>query len=105
MVTAEMQPRDPVDFDKWYREEHLHMLSKLPGYRRSLRYKLGPRTPLTEGDDPPRFLAIHEVDDAVKALSGKEIEDVNATEWTKKNVSESDAFIARGWRLLHKEGY
>lgn len=100
-----MHPLDPDDCDRWYREEHLDMLAKLPGYRRTLRYRLGPRTALTKGEDPPVFLAIHEVEDAVKALSTKEIEAANATEWTKKNVKESNPFIARGWRLVHSEGY
>jgi hypothetical protein len=45
-----MNPEDPDDFEKWYREEHLELLSKLPGYQRSLRYKIGPRTPLTQGE-------------------------------------------------------
>ena len=55
-----MNPENPEDFEKWYREEHLELLSKLPGYRRSLRYKIGPRTPLTQGETEP-YLAIHEV--------------------------------------------
>ena len=55
-----MNPSDEEDFEKWYREEHLELLSKLPGYRRSLRYKIGPRSPLTKGETQP-YLAIHEV--------------------------------------------
>jgi hypothetical protein len=55
-----MNPTNEADFEKWYREEHLEMLSKLPGYRRSLRYKIGPQNPLTQGETQP-YLAIHEV--------------------------------------------
>lgn len=55
-----MNPSDEQDFERWYREEHLHLLSKLPGYRRSTRWKIGPRTPLTQGETQP-YLAIHEV--------------------------------------------
>ncbi len=50
-----------------YREEHLELLSKLPGYRRSLRYKLSQtQMPLTKGSGPEEvqpWLSIHEIDD------------------------------------------
>lgn len=99
-----MQPRDPADFDKWYREEHLDMLGQLPGYRRSLRYRLGHRTPLAKGESPPVFLAVHEVDDVVEALESKELEVANATPWTQEHIKDSDPFIARGWRQVCSEG-
>lgn len=104
LATAEIQPLDPVDYDKWYREEHLDMLSKMPSYRRSLRYKIGPKTPLTQGT-PPSFIAIHEVDDATKALASQELVDVNSTPWTQKHMKEADPFIMRVWKLLHSEGF
>ena len=82
-----MNPEDPDDFEKWYREEHLDMLAKLPGYHRSLRYKIGPDTPLTEGPTQP-FLAIHFVDD-ISAFSSKEAEAANVTPWTVKHIEHS----------------
>ena len=90
-----MNPGDEEDFEKWYREEHLDMLSKLPGYRRSLRFKLGPDTPLTKESTQP-YLAIHEVDNCDKAFSSKEAEAANTTPWTVKHIEESKPFIARG---------
>ncbi|KAF2681310.1 hypothetical protein K458DRAFT_310096 [Lentithecium fluviatile CBS 122367] len=105
ILTAEMHPNDAVDFDNWYREEHLQKLSKLPGYRRTLRYKLGPKTHLTKGDVVPAFLAMHEIDDVVKALEGKELEETNGTEWTKKVLADCNIFFARGWKLVGTAGY
>ena len=90
-----MNPQDPEDFEKWYREEHLDLLSKLPGYRRSLRYKIGPKTPLTRDESPPPYLAIHEVE-SVDAFGSKEAEAANSTPWTAKHIKESVPFIARG---------
>ena len=58
ILVVYMNPEDPEDFEKWYREEHLALLARLPGYHRSLRYKLGPKTPLTQGETQP-YLAIH----------------------------------------------
>ena len=82
-----MNPEDPDDFEKWYREEHLGLLAKLPGYHRSLRYKIGPRTPLTQGETQP-YLAIHFVDD-VSAFGSKEAEVANTTPWTVKHIEQS----------------
>ena len=76
----------------------MELLSKLPGYRRSLRYKLSPvQTPLTKGEGPEEvqpYLAIHEIDD-VAAFGSKEAEEANTTPWTKKHIEESHPFIAR----------
>lgn len=83
-----MNPEDPDDFEKWYQEEHLDLLSKLPGYNRSLRYKIGPKAPLTQGEPEP-YLAIHFVDDVSKAFGGKEAEAANTTPWTVKHIQQS----------------
>ena len=87
VVAIYMNPEDPEDFEKWYREEHLKMLSKLPGYHRSLRYKIGPRTPLTQGDTEP-YLALHFVND-VSTFETKEAEAANTTPWTVKHIDQS----------------
>lgn len=90
-----MNPKDVEDFEFWYRNEHLSMLSNLPGYRRSLRYKIGPKTELTRDESPPPYLAIHEID-SVDAFGSKEAEAANTTPGSKKHIAESDPFIARG---------
>ena len=87
IVMVYMNPQDVEDFEKWYREEHLDMLSKLPGYHRSLRYKIGPRTPLTQGETEP-YLAIHFVND-VSAFESQEAADANATSGSIKHIQES----------------
>ena len=104
ILTVYMNPENPEDFEKWYREEHLNLLAKLPGYRRTLRYKIGPKTPLTKDEDPPPYLAIHEVDDVV-AFGGKEADAANSTPWTVKHIEQSKPFIARGWKLVAPEGF
>lgn len=99
-----MEPVDEEDLEKWYREEHLEMLSKMPGYRRSLRYILGPRTPLTLGE-PGKFLAIHEVDDMDAASSSEESKAAITTPWSVKHIKGSKLFIVRRWALIHSEGF
>ncbi|KAK5064437.1 hypothetical protein LTR84_000270 [Exophiala bonariae] len=104
LVTVEMEPVDEADLDKWYQEEHLEMLSKMPGYRRSSRYVLGPKTPITLGE-PGRFLALHELDDLHAASFSEESAAANTTPWSVKHIQGSKVFIARGWELLHSEGF
>lgn len=102
-VTVEMDPVDGADFHKWYQDEHLDMLHKLPGYRRSSRYAIGPKTPLTEGE-PAKYLAIHEMD-GLAGLDSEEGKAANNTPWTIKHIKDSKVFIARAWELIDCKGF
>jgi hypothetical protein len=98
-----MDPVDEVDFDKWYREEHLDMLAAMPGYRRTLRYVLGPKAPLTRGE-PAKFLAVHEMDE-LKGLGSEAGQAANQTPWTVRHVKESKVFVVRAWELVYSLGF
>lgn len=100
-----MYPQDADDFDKWYREEHLNMMLKAPGFRRCLRYKLGPRTPQTKDEDPPTFMAVYEVDGVKEFLFSDDAARAGGTEWSKKHMTESKASVIRGWEKVHAEGF
>jgi hypothetical protein len=68
------------EFDRWYREEHLGQVARMPGWRRSTRYELIFK--VQSKDDPrreeaPRYLAIHEFDE------GTEIQRMPREEWTE----------------------
>lgn len=102
-VTAEIDPFDEVDFDKWCREEHLDMLHKLPGHRRSARYQIGQRTPLTEGD-PGKRLTIHEIDH-LGGLSSPELKAASSTPWRLKTVKNSNGLTTRAWELIYSMGF
>lgn len=98
-----IEPKDDVDYNAWYSEEHLYMLAKVPGYRRSQRYKLGKadgRTP----EDAPRFIAVHEFD-TLEHLDGPELREADASPWTLKNLREAKMVDVRGFRLLTSLGY
>lgn len=103
--TVEMESADEDDLNKWYEEEHLELLSKMPGYRRSLRYTIGPPVPeALRKTEPAKYLAIHEVD-SLSAFDSKEAEKANTTPWSVKHITGSKVFIPRGWELIHKEGF
>ena len=82
-------------------------LEGLSGYRRLLRYKLGPRTPLTKGEDVPLFLAMHEVESARGFMESRAegAKKTTPSEWAVKNVKGCRIFTLRGWKLVHQEGY
>jgi hypothetical protein len=95
---------DEEDWDRWYREEHLDMLSKMPGYRRSQRYKIGPAVPVLTRGEPTKFLTIHELD-SFDGMSGEQSQALNNTEWTKKHVATAKVMIIRGFERVFAEGY
>jgi hypothetical protein len=97
--TVLVEPGNDEDFDDWYRKQHLDMLSMVPGFRRSTRYKLA--DPMNASGSP-RFLACHEYDttefpaDAVKLVTG--------TEWSKKVLSSAKGFEADVWEEIAVTG-
>ncbi|PPQ67948.1 hypothetical protein CVT26_005828 [Gymnopilus dilepis] len=56
LVSVGMTPssENEADFNKWYNDEHIPMLSRAPGWIYSRRYRL-----LASGDNAPQYLAIH----------------------------------------------
>ncbi|KAI4961063.1 hypothetical protein J4E86_000088 [Alternaria arbusti] len=92
VISAALQPpkdaSSDADFDAWYREEHLPVLSRAPGFVRSRRFKLAAASTLEDFqfgdamDTAPRYLALHEFSGEV--LPWKELEASGQTEWAKK---------------------
>jgi antibiotic biosynthesis monooxygenase (ABM) superfamily enzyme len=99
-----MQPTDEEDWDKWYREEHLDMLSKVPGYRRSQRYRIGAPVPVLTRGEPIKYLTVHEFDH-LDGMGGPESQALSTTEWTKKNVAGAKAMIVRGFERVFAKGF
>jgi hypothetical protein len=69
------------DYSKWYEEEHLGLLSLVPGWRSSARYELaasfgGPKVVAP-------YIAMHFYDE-VNGLGGPEWKRSVETDWTKK---------------------
>lgn len=98
----------PQEFEAWYREEHIPLLSHTPGYQRSLRYKLGS----SAGDDsslagaaPAKYFAIHYFEDVAKAMGSDEGKKANETEATLRFIRESEPFSVRAWRDLGNFGW
>jgi len=96
LITSYMEPANgtDVEFDQWYRHQHLDMLSMLKGYRRSTRFQKLDRS-------SPRFLAIHEMDTTTVS---PEIRIVMGTEWAKKVVGTAKFAGRDSWELISEFG-
>lgn len=66
---------------KWYREEHVSMLMKVPGWRRTRRFVTS-KLDVADGR-PVEFLALHEYAPQ-NGLGGDAFKAAISTEWTKK---------------------
>ena len=75
-----------VEFDKWYNEEHITLLSKVPGWMRTRRFTLvesGAIGVMKESGNyqpPPKYLAIHEYKDA-DIMNTPEFKKAISTPW------------------------
>jgi hypothetical protein len=92
IISATLTPgsEDNVkELEKWYREEHIPLISKTPNYVRTRLFKHVDTTVLHEFDrrtadpiGPGSYLALHEF--SGDALDMGEIAKVDETEWTAK---------------------
>lgn len=71
-----------AELDKWYRQEHIQMLSKVPGWLRTRRYV----TSSVDSRSPVEYLALHEYSPD-NGLDGPAFKASNTTEWASKVMS------------------
>lgn len=77
IVTADVEPEWEEDFNRWYDEEHVPALLKVPGYRSGTRWVA------VEGE--PKYMAFWEIDSMEAYLSKEHDEAVN-TPWTERGA-------------------
>ncbi|KAH7377668.1 hypothetical protein BKA66DRAFT_422017 [Pyrenochaeta sp. MPI-SDFR-AT-0127] len=76
ILSAVLQPAAGAepDFDAWYREEHIAILSRAPGFVRTRRYELVSGTTLDKfkrvEPEIPKYLALHEFEGDVLPVMG-----------------------------------
>lgn len=71
------------DLEKWYNEEHVSMLSKVPGWLRTRRFV----TSSVEGKEKTEYLALHEYAPH-NGLGGEEFKAATSTPWNDKIMTE-----------------
>jgi hypothetical protein len=75
VVTMKVDPDWDNEFNRWYDQEHIPELLKVPGYRTARRYRA------VEGE--PKYLAIYEIG-AVTDAKGEAHRRAVETSWTSK---------------------
>lgn len=102
ILNVQVDPANADDYNTFYREEHLHMLSRVPGYRRSQRYEF------VKGHDAssanaPRFMAVHELDH-LDALDGPELREADASPNTHRVFGNAERVNIRGFKSIKAFG-
>ncbi|EHL01753.1 putative 3-oxoadipate enol-lactonase 2 [Glarea lozoyensis 74030] len=69
--------------DRWYKEEHIDMLSKVPGWLRTRRFVTSSIDPKA----PKEYLALHEYAPE-NGLGGPEFQAVTSTPWTQEIMTK-----------------
>ncbi|KAI1608172.1 hypothetical protein EDD37DRAFT_674883 [Exophiala viscosa] len=81
-LTPENDPDVLEDYHAWYRDEHIHKLMQIPGWRTGSRYQLlDRRGECAEYVGP--FMAVHQYD-RENGLGGPEFLKSVLSDWTKK---------------------
>ena len=82
------------EFNKWYEEEHVPLLSKCPGWLRSTRWQLidemDPRTGEKHTDQVAKFLACHEWQDGDAVYQSEEFKYAVMTPWRNRVMNRVD---------------
>jgi pimeloyl-ACP methyl ester carboxylesterase len=72
-----------AELDRWYRQEHIDMMAKVPGWRRTRRYV----TSSVDSRSAVEYLALHEFAPE-NGIGGPEFAATVETPWAKKVISE-----------------
>ncbi|KAK5690779.1 hypothetical protein LTR97_011940 [Elasticomyces elasticus] len=87
-ASIRVKEADADDFNKWYEEEHTPMISKIPGWLRTRRFKMevgGLMGMPPQGE--VEYLAVHDFE-AKNGLNGPEHEAARNTPWRKSIIEK-----------------
>ncbi|KAL9619102.1 MAG: hypothetical protein Q9160_006279 [Pyrenula sp. 1 TL-2023] len=97
-VTMRVKDSDTEEVDKWYEEEHLELLSKIPGWRRSRRFRLVWSEDIVYGHT--ELLAVHEFAKQ-NGIGGPEHQLARDTPWRSKVVDKISYTDRKYFELFH----
>lgn len=94
LVAVQLTPKEPAtsveEIQKWYGEEHIDMLSKVPGWLRSRLFKIS----TLEKGEPTRFLALHDYT-KTHGIGGVEYQAAISTPRTKELYAKYATMASR----------
>ncbi|CDO77511.1 hypothetical protein BN946_scf184912.g10 [Trametes cinnabarina] len=104
-MQIEIKPELEEELNRWYAEEHIALLAKVPGWRRSRRFVLREAGP-AKGTDagmvvarPPKYLAVHEWDSPA-SFETAEFKHATSTPWRMKMFESAETWHGRGFKLM-----
>lgn len=101
-VSIDVPPEYEMEFNRWYDEEHVPMLSKVPGWLRSRRFVLADSSVMgtsIEGYKPPcKFLALHDYA-SPDGLDGPEWKAATSTPWREKVFGKVERIERRVFKV------
>lgn len=86
------------EFNRWYQEEHLEQVSRMPGWTKSTRYELIFKVQNKDdmdAEEAPKYLALHEFDE------GTEVKRMKREEWTPWTVRMVESALAIDEAMFH----
>ncbi|KAI8978278.1 hypothetical protein BD414DRAFT_495083 [Trametes punicea] len=104
-MQIEIKPELEDELNRWYTDEHIPLLEKVPGWRRSRRFVLKDAGP-AKGTDagtvlgrPPKYLAVHEWD-SLASFETNEFRYATSTPWRMKMFEAADTWDGRQWEVM-----
>ncbi|KAI1791179.1 hypothetical protein LXA43DRAFT_889517 [Ganoderma leucocontextum] len=106
-LQASVRPELEDDLNRWYREEHIPLLAKVPGWRRSRRYVLrdGGLASGTGAEElrakrrPPKYLAVHEWE-SPESYETAEFKHATSTPWRMRLFEGAEVWDRRLFRAI-----
>ena len=106
-LQAEIKPELEEDLNRWYREEHIPLLAKVPGWRRSRRFVLRDVGPakgsdaqkMVERGRPPKYLAVHDWESPA-SFETPEFKHATSTPWRMRLFESADTWDRSFYKLM-----
>ncbi|RDX49334.1 hypothetical protein OH76DRAFT_1403921 [Lentinus brumalis] len=108
LITMEIEVRPELEdeLNRWYREEHIELLAKVPGWRRTRRFVLRETGPAKGSDaaevtakgKKPKYLAVHEWE-SMASFETAEFKHATSTSWRMKMFESADTWHGRTYKL------
>lgn len=105
VVSAEITPKGPGDLEHllaWHQEEHIEMISRVPGWLRTRLYRSS--VGLEDGQGPEKIFVLHEFAKGVFTGGGPEYAAARATPRTAEAAAHVGAVSRRFYELFYVFG-
>ncbi|KPI40235.1 uncharacterized protein AB675_7780 [Cyphellophora attinorum] len=101
IMTVSLLVRDDLvpEVHRWYEKEHIHDLSRIPGWRRSRRFELLEADDLRPGYT--ELLAVHDFD-KINGLDGPEHMAGRAKPWRNQIMAQVERRVSRRFEYFHE---